>query len=75
YGLLRDNIIEEEYIKKSILIEYASNKRLMPNFLVDQINEIAIDTSGTLLLEEEDEEKYYISSEVLELIHSRLTPS
>ena len=66
--LIRENIVDSEYISKSVLEKYSSLQNLMPGFVFDQINEIAIDNAGSLLLEEEDEEKYYVCKDVLNSI-------
>ena len=66
--LIKENIVDSEYISKSVLEKYSSLQNLMPGFVFDQINEIAIDNAGSLLIEEEDEERYYVCKDVLNSI-------
>ena len=69
---LKDNE-KSECIKTQILEDISAGLGLTVSILFDCINEMAISQTGTLLLEEEDEENFYIDILVLNSILSGLT--
>ena len=62
--LLRDSE-ESEYVKTRTLKDISAELNLTISLIFDHLNELAIDQTDSLLLEEEDEENYYINIDVL----------
>ena len=69
--LLRDSE-ESEYVKIRTLKDIAAELNLTISLIFDHLNELAIDQTDSLLLEEEDEENYYINIDVLNSLLSNL---
>ena len=69
--LLRDSE-ESEYVKTRILRDISANLNLTINLIFDHLNELAIEQTNSLLLEEENEESYYINIDVLNSLLSNL---
>lgn len=69
--LLRDSE-ESEYVKTRILRDISANLDLTINLIFDHLNELAIEQTNSLLLEEENEESYYINIDVLNSLLSNL---
>ena len=68
---LRDNQIND-YINLKTLETLSSKLNLTTSLVFDYLNEIALNQTDSLLLEEEDEENYYIDVDVLNSLLSNL---
>ncbi len=69
---LRDNQIND-YVNLKTLETLASELNLTTSLVFDYLNEIALNQTDSLLLEEEDEENYYIDVDVLNSLLTSLT--
>ena len=70
-SLLRDSE-ESEYVKISTLRDISAELNLTITLIFDHLNELAIEQTDSLLLEEENEESYYINIDVLNSLLSNL---
>ena len=70
-SLLRDSE-ESEYVKISTLRDISAELNLTINLIFDHLNELAIEQTDSLLLEEENEESYYINIDVLNSLLTNL---
>ena len=62
--LLRDSE-ESEYVKIRTLRDISAELNLTISLIFDHLNELAIEKTDSLLLEEENEDSYYINIDVL----------
>ena len=68
---LRDSE-ESEYIKIRTLGDISAELNLTIGLIFDHLNELAIEKTDSLLLEEENEDSYYINIDVLNSLLSNI---